>query len=147
VRGTIAARLLGNHHLLYLTIALILIAGLAAWSSLPRIEDPRITTRNATAITSLPGANAARVEALVTKKLEDALREVSEIKTIESTSRGGISVISVELDDSVTKETNEQVFSEIRDKLASAEAQLPPEAGKPSLDDKRGAVAEVSPKK
>jgi hypothetical protein len=35
--------LLRNSHLLTLSIALILIAGLAAWSSLPRIEDPRIT--------------------------------------------------------------------------------------------------------
>ncbi len=133
--------LLGNRHLLVLSVALLLAAGLAAWSSLPRIEDPRITTRNATLITSLPGASAARVETLVTKKLEDALREVPEIKTIESTSRGGVSVISIELDSAVDARTNEQVFSKVRDKLAAAERLLPPEAGKPVLDDKRGAVA------
>ncbi|MEA3277719.1 MAG: efflux RND transporter permease subunit [Pseudomonadota bacterium] len=136
-----ATALLRNGHLLTLSIALILIAGLAAWSSLPRIEDPRITTRNATIVTTLPGANASRVEALVTKKLEDALREVAEIKTIESTSRGGISLIAIELDDGVNGSNNEQIFSEIRDKLADAEPELPPEAGRPNLDDKRGAVA------
>jgi len=96
-------RLLHYRHLLTLAITLILIAGLAAWSSLPRIEDPRITTRNATIITALPGSTAERVEALVTKKLENALREVAEIKTVESSSRGGISVISVELDEWATK--------------------------------------------
>jgi multidrug efflux pump subunit AcrB len=137
----IAKRLLGNRHLLTLSVVLILIAGLAAWTSLPRIEDPRITTRNATVVTALPGATAERVEALVTKKLEDALRQVAEIETIDSTSRGGISVISVELDDGVDASSNEQVFSEIRDRLADAEGELPPGASKPSLDDQRGAVA------
>jgi hypothetical protein len=39
-----AIRLLHNRHLLILSMALILIAGLAAWINLPRIEDPRIAT-------------------------------------------------------------------------------------------------------
>ena len=38
---------MGNGHLLALAVVLILVAGLAAWGNLPRIEDPRITTRNA----------------------------------------------------------------------------------------------------
>lgn len=141
MNGFAATRLLRNHHLLTLAIILILVASMAAWSSLPRIEDPRITTRNATVITALPGATAERVEALVTKKLEDTLREIAEIKTIESTSRGAISVISIELDDSVDASTNEQIFSEIRDKLGDVEGKLPAGASKPNLDDKRGAVA------
>jgi multidrug efflux pump subunit AcrB len=136
-----AVRLLENRHLLALSVVLVLIAGMAAWQSLPRIEDPRITTRNAIITTSLPGANAERVESLVTKRLEDAMREVAEIETIESTSRGGISMISIELDDTVEASTNEQIFSEIRDKLADAQGKLPPDASKPTLDDKRGAVA------
>ncbi len=138
---TPATELLHNRHLLILVILLIVVAGLAAWSSLPRIEDPRITTRNALVITTLPGADAARVEALVTRKLEDALRQIAEIKTIESTSRSGISVLAVELDDHVDGSRNEQVYSIIRDKLADAEGLLPSGAGKPRLDDKRGAVA------
>ena len=133
--------LLRNPHLLILSVALILIAGFAAWSNLPRIEDPRITTRNATVITPLPGADAARVEALVTRKLEEALREVAEIKTLESTSRAGISSIAIELDDHVDASSNARIFSRIRDKLADAERELPPGAGKPDLDDQRGAVA------
>jgi multidrug efflux pump subunit AcrB len=137
----LATRLLADRRLLVLVVSLLLLAGVSAWQSLPRIEDPRITTRNAAVITPLPGAGAERVEALVTKPLEDALREVPEIKTIESTSRTGISVMSVELEDAVDAETNEQVFSKIRDKLAAAERLLPPGAGKPELDELRGAVA------
>jgi multidrug efflux pump subunit AcrB len=138
---TLAAALFHQPRWLILGIALLLIAGVAAWSNLPRTEDPRITTRNATVITPLPGATAERVEALVTKKLEDGLREIAEIKTLESTSRGGVSLIAIELDDSVDADNNEQIFAEIRNRLVEVERELPPEAGKPSLDDKRGAVA------
>jgi multidrug efflux pump subunit AcrB len=136
-------RLLGlftrNGHLLILTILMILVAGVSALLSLPRIEDPRITTRNAAILTPFPGASAARVEALVSKKIEDRLRELSEIKTIESTSRSGISLVNIELQDWVDGGQNEQIFSQVRDRLAAIE--LPAGAGAPEFDDMRGAVA------
>ncbi|MGD9163561.1 MAG: efflux RND transporter permease subunit, partial [Chromatiales bacterium] len=130
-----------NRHLLILTIVMILVAGISALMSLPRIEDPRITTRNAIIVTPFPGASAARVEALVTKKIEDRLRELSEIKTIESTSRSGISVVNFELQDWVGQDDNEQIFSQVRDRLSAAAADLPAGAGTPVFDDMRGAVA------
>jgi multidrug efflux pump subunit AcrB len=130
-----------NRHLLVLTIVMILVAGTSALLSLPRIEDPRITTRNAIIVTPFPGASAARVEALVTKKIEDRLRELSEIKTIESTSRSGISMVSIELQDWVGEDDNEQIFSQVRDRLSAAAADLPVGAGTPEFDDMRGAVA------
>ncbi len=130
-----------NGHLLALVILVIVLAGVSALNSLPRIEDPRITTRNALILTSFPGASAERVEALVTKKLEEELREVEEIKDIDSTSRANVSVIGVELLDRIDASNNEQAFSRVRDKLADAEADLPPGAGKPVFDDQRGASA------
>ncbi len=130
-----------NRHLLILTIAIILVAGLSALNSLPRIEDPRITTRNASIFTQFPGASAERVEALVSKKIEDKLRELSDIKTIESSSSSGISIVNVELQDWVGEEDNEQIFSQIRDRLEAASAELPAGASTPEFDDMRGAVA------
>jgi multidrug efflux pump subunit AcrB len=130
-----------NSHLLILTILMILVAGVSALISLPRIEDPRITTRNAVIVTPYPGASAARVEALVSKKIEDRLRELSEIKTIISTSRRGISVVNIELQDWVGRDDNEQIFSQVRDRLDAAANDLPIGAGKPEFDDMRGAVA------
>jgi multidrug efflux pump subunit AcrB len=128
-----------NVHLLVLAILILLVAGLSALNNLPQIEDPRITNRNPTIVTALPGASALRVEARITEKLEDKLQEISEIKDMDSTSRAGVSVIKLELQDAITRHTNEAVFSKIRDKLS--EAGLPPEAAKPIFDDKRGAVA------
>jgi multidrug efflux pump subunit AcrB len=130
-----------NVHLLVLALLVIVMAGISALSNLPRIEDPRITTRNALIITNFPGASAERVEALVTRPLEEELREVEDIKEILATSRANISVISIELRDSITRATNQEAFSRVRDRLADAEAALPPGAGKPMFDDERGASA------
>ncbi len=143
--NTQSASMLGiftrNRHLLILSIIIIVVAGTSALISLPRIEDPRITTRNATIITQFPGASADRVEALVSKKIEDRLRELSEIKTIESTSRNGISVINIELQDWVGDTDNEQIFAQVRDRLEAAAGELPVGAAAPEFDDMRGAVA------
>ncbi|MEL6216680.1 MAG: efflux RND transporter permease subunit, partial [Pseudomonadota bacterium] len=56
-------------------------------------------------------------------------------------SRNGISVLAIELQDSVGPGQNEQVFSKIRDKIADASAELPAGALEPVFDDKTEAVA------
>ncbi len=128
-----------NRQLLILSLVIILVAGASALRSLPRLEDPRINNRNPVIVTMLPGASAERVEALVTKKLEEELREVSEIKQIESDSRAGVSLITIELNDNINN--TDEVFTRLRDKLADVESELPPQATKPDFDDERGAVA------
>ncbi|MEM7627747.1 MAG: efflux RND transporter permease subunit [Planctomycetota bacterium] len=130
-----------NRHLLWLSITVILVAGLSAILNLPRLEDPRIVNRGPLIITAVPGASAERVEALVTEVLEEALDEIETIKDINSTSRAGVSTISIELDDDVHAGNNEQIFAEVRDKVRSATRLLPPEAQTPFVDDKREAVA------
>lgn len=128
-------------HLLVLGIVILLVAGMSAVTTLPRLEDPRIDTRNVIILTPYPGASAERVEALVSDVIEDELRQLFEIKEIKSTSRAGISVVNVELQAWVDNTTNEQIFSKIRDSLADAKAQFPAGAGEPELDEKRGATS------
>ncbi|MEM1185911.1 MAG: efflux RND transporter permease subunit [Planctomycetota bacterium] len=132
---------LRNRHLLWLLIAISLVAGLSTFATIPRLEDPRIVNRGPLVLTPFPGASAERVESLVSDPIETALEEIDEIKTIESTSRAGISVISIELLDRIEAGENLEVFSEIRDKLRDIESDLPPGAGAPDFDDKRDAVA------
>ncbi|CAB9492414.1 efflux RND transporter permease subunit [Alteromonas macleodii] len=128
-------------HLLVLSLLILITAGLSALGSLPRIEDPRIDTRNALIITQYPGASAERVEALVSDVLEDRLREIFEIKEVKSTSRAGISIILIETQDWVDNTSNEQLFSEIRDAIGAAAESFPEGAMAPIFDEKRGATA------
>lgn len=125
-----------NGRLVSLVIALLLVAGFGAMSSLPRTEDPHITNRFASVITPYPGASAERVEALVTEVLENQLRRLEEIKLIQSTSRPGISVIQLELKDTVTDTA--PVWSRARDLLADARNTLPDDIQTPTLDDQVG---------
>ncbi|KXI29724.1 efflux RND transporter permease subunit [Paraglaciecola hydrolytica] len=130
-----------NGHLLSLSIMVILVAGLSAVMNLPRLEDPRIDTRNALVITPYNGASAERVEALVTDVIEDELRQLFEIHEIRSTSRSGISVITLELQARVDNTNNEQIFSKIRQALGNASQKFPQGAGSPLLDERRGATS------
>ncbi len=125
-----------NGRLASLLIALLLVAGLGAISSLPRTEDPHITNRFASVITSYPGASAERVEALVTEVLENELRRLEELKLIQSTSRPGVSVIQLELKDNVIE--TEPVWSRARDLLADSSGRLPQSVNPPVLDDQLG---------
>lgn len=136
-----ALRFFENRYLLVLGLLIILLAGFSALANMPRIEDPRITNRFPRVVTLLPGASAERVEALVTDRLEDSLRELSEIKELRSTSRAGVSVIQMELQDYIGPDENEEAFSKMRDRLSDAAALLPPGASAPDFNDKNSAVA------
>ncbi|GGB50350.1 efflux RND transporter permease subunit [Shewanella inventionis] len=127
---------LENGRLTSLFIALLIVAGLGAISSLPRTEDPHITNRFASVITQYPGASAERVEALVTEVLENQLRRLEDLKLVQSTSRPGISVIQLELKDTVTD--TDPVWSRARDLLADSKYLLPDAAQNGILDDQLG---------
>ena len=123
-----------DRRLLSLTICLILVAGLAAIYALPRMEDPLLTERAAIINTRFPGANAQRVESLVTEKLESRLQEIEEIKELRSISQDGISTITIELKDSVLAGQSDDVWSRLRDKIDDAKPLLPADASEPEFD-------------
>ncbi len=126
-----------NKRVVALAIFMILAAGLSAILTIGRQEDPTITNIFATIVTPYPGADPARVEALVTEKIEEELKQIPEIKKIESVSRTSISVVQVELSWDLGKTQIEQVWSEIRDALADASRNFPDGVPEPEFDDNR----------
>lgn len=139
--ASLAALMYRNRYALVLFVLVSVLAGWSALVNLPRIEDPRITNRFTRIVTLLPGSSAERVEALVTDPIEDALREFSEIKKIESTSKANLSSIALELQDNIKESETDQIYSKIRNRLGAAAATLPSGAIGPTLDDKVSAVA------
>ncbi|WP_298975640.1 efflux RND transporter permease subunit [uncultured Roseobacter sp.] len=113
-----------------LALLVIIAAGLSSLLAIGRQEDPTITNLFATITTPYPGADPARVETLVTAEIEEVLREIPEVDEINSTSATGISIVQVDLLDTLGDERIEQVWSEIRDALGDAEAEFP--AGVPT---------------
>ncbi len=127
---------ISNGRVLALVIIIMVVAGLGALSTLPRAEDPRITNRVASVITHFPGASAERVEALVSEKIENKLRKLSEVKLLTSSSRPGISVVRLELKDSITDTA--PIWSRVRDLVNDVSPELPIGTSEPSLDDDHG---------
>ena len=80
-----------------LLILVLVSAGMSSFLSLGRQEDPTITNLFATVTTQFPGADPERVESLVTAEIEDELRSIAEIDEISSVSRSGVSVVSIDL--------------------------------------------------
>ncbi|WP_017301184.1 efflux RND transporter permease subunit [Nodosilinea nodulosa] len=122
-----------NRQLLLLTLVLIVVWGLSAFLTLPRLEDPEITQRFARITTFLPGATPERVETLVTEKIEDRLFELEEIKSLQSTSSSGISVVMVELKEAIADV--DPVWAKVRSKVDDAVPDLPAAASVPEYAD------------
>ncbi len=122
-----------DRRLLVLVLAMIVVGGLSSIFVLPRLEDPILRQRAALIQTSFPGASAVRVETLVTEELEQALKEIEEIRIIRSASRDEASTVTLELEDYVFDV--DSVWSRVRDKLNDVAARLPPGASPPRFVD------------
>ncbi|MGQ9633683.1 MAG: efflux RND transporter permease subunit [Bryobacteraceae bacterium] len=126
---------------LVLTLAAV---SLGVWSLLemPRREDPKITIRAGLVIAAYPGATAEQVEKQVTEKIEERLfrfEEVRKDKTF-STSRPGLAVIHVELEDHVKQP--DIFWSKLRHNLLELrQTSLPQGVRGPVVDDSFGDTA------
>ncbi len=130
-----------NTRLLVLTIILILAWGLLSFQALPRQEDPELVSRVAVVQTAYPGADAERVEALVTEVIEAELSELEEIALLSSTSRVGFSSISIELADTI--DNAEPVWAKVRNELDAAQSRLPVGTSEPDLEEQKIAAYSV----
>jgi len=121
--------------LMGLVITLIGVAGVSSFAIMPRMEDPMLLQRVAMINTRLPGADATRVESLITEKIEDQLRDIEEVKELRSVSRAGISTVSIELLDEIDE--TDAVWSRVRSRVEDSIAELPPEASRPRFEELR----------
>jgi multidrug efflux pump subunit AcrB len=114
-------------------LATVMILGLTLYQQLPRDSMPPYTVRIANVITQFPGASPERVELLVTDKIEKVTQELPELKEVTSTSRTGLSVVTVEIKEEVSPDNMQEVWDRLRRKL-SALRDLP-QGITPFLDD------------
>lgn len=126
----------------FLLVGLLMAYGLASYFNLPAREDPEITVREATVTTRYPGLSAERMERLVTKTVEEAIRQVDEMKEIRSVSMAGLSIIHAQVDDRYFD--LDQIWDDMRKRVAEAAADLPDGAFDPVVNDDFGDVAVVT---
>lgn len=126
-----------------ITICLTLLTvfyGLYAYRHLGRLSYPDFTIKQAMITTRYPGASPSEVEELVTDVLEEAIQSMSEIEKIESTSRAGVSYITVEMLPSLSSGELPQVWDFLRKKISDVQGRLPLGCSKPVVADDFGDV-------
>lgn len=122
-----------KNRITYTVLATIVLLGITLYQSLPRDSMPPMTIRVATIVSQFPGAGPERVEELVTDKIEKVVQELPELKEVSSTSRTGLSVISVTLKDEVTPGKMQAVWDRLRRKIDVIEGL--PSGVNPNLND------------
>ncbi len=128
--------------LLFFIIAMFAIYGAYSYFTLPAQEDPSITIREAVVSTSYLGMSPERVELLITKKLEENIRKIPEIKEITSVSSTGSSVIHVKIQDKYFDIKN--IWQNLRNKVNDVQKDLP-DGTRPSIvNDEFGDVAVIT---
>lgn len=135
----ITERAITNSRITIMGILLTIAIGVSTLATYPSAEDPSVTIRNVQIGAVYPGMSAERVEDLLTEPLETALREIAEIKNIDSTSKTGETLISVEVHDFVTE--LEPVFQDIRNKVNDTARVLPNDTIGPFVSDDVGLTA------
>ncbi len=113
---------LGHKVFVNLAFFLLMFAGFFALLSLPVEQFPNVQIGKIFISTFYPGASPADVEALVTKKIEDALSDVENIEFIQATSYRERSSIMVKFIDDTDYETG---YDRVRFKVLSTMNELP----------------------
>lgn len=99
--GTFIAKYLTNFRIVLLIIFAITAFGIQSYMSLPRNLNPDIKIPIVLVSTVLPGANPKDVESLITVPIEDAVRGVAQVKTVNSSSRESVSIVQIEFQSGV----------------------------------------------
>ena len=133
----LARHLYTHSRYLWLSVLVILMVGVASLNALGRQEDPTITNFFANITTFFPGAEPRRVEALVSKPLEKALRRIAGVDKVRSTSSTGVSAVNVELYETLSDEEIERTWSEVRNAVDDARPRFPPGVLEPVFDNER----------
>ena len=113
-----------NKITVYVIMALIFIAGVMAYLTMPRESFPEVVIKQIFVSSVFPGNTAEDVEKFITEPLEQEIRDISGIKSVTSTSFNDYAMTVIEFNDDVTIE---EAKADVKDKvdLIKAEADWP----------------------
>ena len=108
----------------------VTVAGLLSYRSIPKESFPEIEIPMISVNTMYPGVSPSDMESLVTRKIEEELNTISDVKELTSTSVEGYSSVVVEFESAT--DLNE-ALQQVREKVDLARPELPSEAEDPFI--------------
>ena len=100
---------------IYVIMSIFFILGISSYFSMPREAFPEINDTKVFVSTIYPGNTAEDIERIVTDPLEEALKGVSNLVEIRSTSSEDFSVIDIEFDENITIDDAKQKVKDLVD--------------------------------
>jgi multidrug efflux pump subunit AcrB len=135
----ITAFALNNSRTVIMTLLLVIVGGIFAFTKLPKLEDPFITIREALVVAKYPGMPVEQVERLITRPIEEKIRSMGEVDKIkDSTSKVGECLIHVTIKDEVPSEQLPATWKLLRNRMADVKPQLPKGTIGPMVNDTFG---------
>ena len=113
-------------------VFLIGVLGINSYLSIPKEAQPDITIPNIIVVTTYPGVSPVDMENLITRKLEEELATISDIKDMRSTTTEGYSSINVEFNTDVNID---EALQKVREKVDLARPELPSDANDPIIQE------------
>ncbi len=111
-------------------LVIITITGLTSYFSTPKESFPEIEVPMIAVNTIYPGVAPADIESLVTRKLEDELSTITDLKELTSSSSEGFSSVVAEFETTVDLE---DALQRVREKVDLARPELPGDAEDPQI--------------
>jgi multidrug efflux pump subunit AcrB len=87
-----------NYQFTLVVFLILIVAGIASYFQMPRMENPTVYISGGSVIVIYPGANPRDMEQLVAIPIEEAINELDDIRKITTSLRDGVAAISVEFE-------------------------------------------------
>ena len=130
---------LDNRTLVLALMLICVIAGPVSFLTHPSREDPAIVIRTAKVQALYPGMTADRVQDLITRRIEEKIREIPEVWHIESITSTGQALITVEVRERYVEMAG--IWQDLRNKMEDVARDLPDGTRGPTVFDDQGNVA------
>ncbi len=121
---------LGRTRTTLASLALILIAGAAAYIGIPKEDAPDIDVPVIFTRIAQSGISPEDAERLIARPVEQAMRGIDGVKQIRSEAYLGGATIAVEFDEDFDAE---KALEDVREKVKVVEGELPADAGEPTV--------------
>lgn len=131
---------LNHRSLLWYFMLVFLIAGAGSFMKLGREEDPSFTIRQMVIAAQWPGASAAETSLQVTERIERALQDIETLKNTKSTTTAGQTVVTLELEDTVSAAEVRKTWLEVRSMVGDISNTFPQGVRGPFYNDRFGDV-------
>lgn len=132
--GSIFGFFIKNFRFTYLMLITILALGSFALLTLPREANPEIKVPFGVITSFYPGATPGDVEEQITNKIEDKVKNLDDLKNLDSTSGSGISSIFIEFNAAADLQNS---FQKLREAVDRAKPELPADAEDPVVTEIR----------